>query len=362
MNYTPRILIVDDNIENLKVVGNILQSEQFDIAVSLNGESAINVLLNNDIDLILMDIMMPEMDGFETCRRIKRIETLKEIPLIFLTAKTQTNDILEAFEVGGVDYIFKPFNRLELLARVNTHLELFLSKRKLKELYKNRDMIYSIIAHDIKAPFNKITQFLHLLNNGYLDVGSNDYTILLDLLDKETQKTNGLIDELIEWGQVLMHKNTNHLYPIYPKPIADKVISFLKPQIDAKTLNVQNIIDDRVKITGNEKALEAIFRNLLANAIKFTPANGDILFSSEDKQQKTAIHLSDTGVGMSQEIVDKLLVKHEIYKSNGTNNEKGSGLGLQIIKDLIKKNNAELSIDSVPEKGTIVSVIIDKSI
>jgi putative two-component system response regulator len=89
MDYTPKILIVDDNIENLKVVGNILQSEHYDIAVSLNGESAINVLLNNEIDLILMDIMMPEIDGLETCRRIKRIDTLKEIPLIFLTAKAQ---------------------------------------------------------------------------------------------------------------------------------------------------------------------------------------------------------------------------------------------------------------------------------
>ena len=361
MHYIPKILIVDDNIENLKVVGNILQSERFDIAVSLNGESAINVLLNNEIDLILMDIMMPEIDGFETCRRIKSIDTLKEIPLIFLTAKTQTNDILEAFEVGGVDYIFKPFNRLELLARVNTHIDLFLSKRKLKELYKNRDMIYSIIAHDIKAPFNKITLFLQLLNGGHLDASSSIFKELLDLLDTETQKTNGLIDELIEWGQLLMNEQTYQLQSKQLKPIIDTVIAFLKQQSDSKELNIQNNVDEKVKINCTEKYMEVVFRNLLANAIKFTPNGGEITFSSEDKGQQIAIHLEDSGIGMSKEVVEKLFVKNEFYKSNGTNKEKGSGLGLQIIKDLIQKNNAELKVNSISEEGTIVTIIIDKS-
>lgn len=362
MDYTAKILIVDDNIENLKVVGNMLQSEQFDIAVCLNGESAINVLLNNDIDLILMDIMMPEIDGLETCRRIKRIDTLKEIPLIFLTAKTQTTDMLEAFEAGGVDYISKPFNRLELLARVRTHLDLFLSKRKLKALYQNRDMIYSIIAHDIKAPFNKITQFLQLLNGGYIDSSSSDFKELLDILDNETQKTNGLIDELIEWGQFLMNENSYQLQSRNLKTIIDTVIAFLKHQSDGKKLKIHNTIDENVKLLCNEKSMEVIFRNLLANAIKFTPMGGKITFSAEDKGQKIAIRLEDTGIGMSKEVMEKLFVRNEFYKSNGTNKEKGSGLGLQIIKDLIQKNKAELNVNSIAEEGTTFTIIMDKSI
>lgn len=361
MKYTPRILIVDDNIENLKVVGNILQSEHFNIAVSLNGESAINILLNNDIDLILMDVMMPELDGFETCRRIKRIDTLKEIPLIFLTAKTQTTDILEAFEAGGVDYIFKPFNRLELLARVNTHLDLFLSKRKLKELYKNRDMIYSIIAHDIKAPFNKITQFLSMLNGGYIECGSADYFDLLNLLGSEAQKTNKLIEELIDWGQLLVNENNIQLAHKNLKPIIDTAITFLKPQAEAKALKIENNADETLKINCNEKSMEVIFRNLLANAIKFTPEGGEITFSSEDNRQKAAIHLQDSGIGMSEEVIDKIFVRNDVYHSRGTNNEKGSGLGLQIIKDLIKKNNAELEVNSQLNAGTTFTLIIDKA-
>lgn len=362
MDYTPKILIVDDNIENLKVVGNILQSEQFDIAVSLNGESAINILLNNEIDLILMDIMMPEIDGLETCRRIKCIDSLKEIPLIFLTAKAQTNDILEAFEAGGVDYIFKPFNRLELLARVNTHLDLFLSKRKLKELYKNRDFVYSIIAHDIKAPFNKITQFLQMLSEGYIDSNSSEYKELLALLNIETEKTNELINELIEWGQLLRNEKSNQLESKQLKPIIDSVITFLEQQSFSKELEIQNDIDEKTRIVCDEKSIEVIFRNLLANAIKFTPNGGKISFSSKNHAQKTSIQLKDSGIGMSKEVLEKLFENHEFYKSNGTNKEKGSGLGLLIIKDFIKKNNAELKVDSISEKGTTFTVIIDKSI
>lgn len=362
MDYTPKILIVDDNILNLKVVGNILQSEKFDIAVSLNGESAINILLNNEIDLILMDIMMPEIDGLETCRRIKCIDSLKEIPLIFLTAKAQTNDILEAFEAGGVDYIFKPFNRLELLARVNTHLDLFLSKRKLKELYKNRDFVYSIIAHDIKAPFNKINQFLQMLSGGYIDSSSAEFKELLDLLNIETEKTNSLINELIEWGQLLRNENSNQLQSKQLKPIIDSVITFLEQQSFSKELEIQNDIDEKARIICDEKSIEVIFRNLLANAIKFTPNGGKISFSSKDHAQKTFIELKDSGIGMSKEVLEKLFENNEFYKSNGTNKEKGSGLGLLIIKDFIKKNKAELKVDSISEEGTTFTVIIDKAI
>lgn len=362
MDDAPKILIVDDNLENLKVVGNILQSEKFDIAVSLSGESAINILLNNEIDLILMDVMMPEMDGFETCRKIKQIESLKEIPLIFLTAKAQTSDILEAFAAGGVDYIFKPFNRQELLARVNTHLDLFLSKRKLKELYRNRDMIYSVIAHDIQSPFNKISQFLQLLNDGYIKPDSSEYQDLLELLSQETQKTNELINQLIELGKLQINDTQNQLKPVFLKPIADTVITFLEHHYRLKSIEVQNNIHEETKAICNEKSLEIIFRNLLANAIKFTPDGGQISFSSEDHGQKTAVLLIDSGIGMSNEVLEKLFTHQEFYKTTGTNKEKGSGFGFQIIRDLIKKNRAELKVSSKEQEGTTVTILIDKSI
>jgi signal transduction histidine kinase len=191
---------------------------------------------------------------------------------------------------------------------------------------------------------------------------SSDYKELLDILDTETQKTNGLIDELIEWGQLLMNENTNLLESKLLKPIIDTEIAFLKQQSDAKNLEIQNNADEKVKIICNERSIKVIIRNLLANAIKFTPTGGKITFSTEDNGQKIALLLEDSGIGMSKEVIEKIFVNNEFYKSNGTNKEKGSGLGLQIIKDMIQKNKAELKVTSIVEKGTVFTLIIDKSI
>lgn len=143
MTDSTYILVVDDNHENLKVVGNFLKEKNYKIAMATDGKSALKILENNNIDLILLDIMMPEMDGFEVCRLLKENPATREIPVIFLTARTETDDIVKGFQLGGVDYITKPFNKEELFVRVNNHIQLkiakdFLMKREMDAI-KTRD-------------------------------------------------------------------------------------------------------------------------------------------------------------------------------------------------------------------------------
>lgn len=128
------ILVVDDNQENLRVVSNYLKEAGFRIALALDGKSAMEIIKNNSIDLVLLDIMMPEMDGFEVCKILKSKSETFEIPVIFLTAKNDTYDIVRAFRLGGVDYITKPFKKEELLARVSNHLQL----KMYREWYKDQ--------------------------------------------------------------------------------------------------------------------------------------------------------------------------------------------------------------------------------
>lgn len=144
MNKNTHILVVDDNKENLKVVSNYLKDKGYKIALALDGKNALNILETNKIDLILLDIMMPEMDGFEVCEIIKSNDKTEEIPIIFLTARTETDDIVKGFQLGGVDYITKPFRKEELYARVNNHVQLkqvrdFLKERT-EESLKSRDL------------------------------------------------------------------------------------------------------------------------------------------------------------------------------------------------------------------------------
>ncbi len=132
------LLIVDDVIDNIQVIMNVLKENNYNLAYALNGKEALELVKENDYDLILLDIMMPEMDGYEVCERIKKIPEKKDIPIIFLTAKTSIDDISKAFEVGGVDYVTKPFNADELLARIKTHLELYTLQRTL--IQNNQDL------------------------------------------------------------------------------------------------------------------------------------------------------------------------------------------------------------------------------
>ncbi|HEY4785580.1 MAG TPA: response regulator, partial [Bacteroidales bacterium] len=148
-NKKDLILIVDDNLKNLEVLTKILKEEGFLISLAQDGGEALDQLNNITPDLILLDIMMPEMNGLEVCRRIKQNDKLKEIPVIFVTAKNQTEDLVEGFKAGGVDYISKPFQRDELLVRIKNHLELTGSRKRIIALNRTRDKIYSIIAHDI---------------------------------------------------------------------------------------------------------------------------------------------------------------------------------------------------------------------
>jgi two-component system sensor histidine kinase/response regulator len=149
INEKVTVLVVDDNQENLKVVSNLLKEKKYKIALAEDGLSALKILSSNKIDLILLDIMMPDMDGFEVCKRIKEQDETRDIPIIFLTARTDTDDIVKGFRMGGVDYITKPFKKEELHARVNSHIQLKLAKDHLirceMDTRKSRDYFMKVL-------------------------------------------------------------------------------------------------------------------------------------------------------------------------------------------------------------------------
>ena len=164
------ILIVDDVPRNIQVVANILNSKGYKLLFSQSATKAIEIVKNKNIDLILLDIMMPGMDGYEVCREIKEIPDKKDIPVIFLTAKNDIESVTKGFRAGGVDYIVKPFNNEELVARVETHLKLKDAfnviqeqNKELQELNKTKDKLFSIIAHDLRNPFNAIYMMSEVL-------------------------------------------------------------------------------------------------------------------------------------------------------------------------------------------------------
>ena len=212
---TKSILIVDDNPMNLLLTSKVLENNGYLTKTSEDGKSALLEIEKEIPSLILLDVNMPVMDGFEVCRTINKNEKWKEIPVIFLTANAQTENLVEGFEAGGVDYITKPFKSEELLVRVKNHLELADSKKTILEMNKSRDKLYSIIAHDIRSPLSGILQTIDAIDQGYFDPCSEDFKDLIRHLKIRTKDTSTLLTSLLQWtrlqddGAILKLQETN---------------------------------------------------------------------------------------------------------------------------------------------------------
>lgn len=196
------ILVVDDNPENLRVVSNYLKENGYKLALAMSGQEAFDTLEKIHVDLILLDVMMPLMDGYEVCRLLRKKEKTADIPVIFLTAKNQSEDIVEGFNAGGVDYIAKPFNRQEMLARVKNHVDLAHARNQIMEMNKNRDKLYSIIAHDIKSPFSAIAFTVESIKSGVLNPAHESFYSIIDDLATTTRETRTMIDNLLSWTRM----------------------------------------------------------------------------------------------------------------------------------------------------------------
>ena len=221
------ILIVDDNKENIKVLGLALKEKEFNLTVAFNGPDALEVLDATEIDLVLLDVMMPGMDGFEVCKRIKSNEKTKEIPVIFITALTETNSIVKGFEVGGVDYLTKPFKKRELFARVETQLKiqnqklkLEKQKQELEETIKSRDTLYSIIAHDIRSPLANIKSVLSALHSDMIDKES--FQQLVASLQITTSETYDLLENLLLWTKSKITELKPAIRPLQANELINK--------------------------------------------------------------------------------------------------------------------------------------------
>jgi two-component system, sensor histidine kinase and response regulator len=352
------ILIVDDNLNNLQITAKILKDEGYLISLAQDAASALEQLGQIVPDLILLDIMMPVIDGLELCRIIKKNDKLSEIPVIFLTAKKQTEDLSEGFRAGGVDYITKPFKREELLIRVRNHIDLAASKKWILEMNKSRDKLYSIIAHDIRSPLASIQQTVSAIAGGHIVPGTPEYREILDYLEKMTADTTMLLDNLLTYTRA--QGKSPEIIPKHADlaPVLFDCINLMEGSASRKKISLDFTIPEEIEVFFDETSIHAVIRNILFNAIKFTPENGKVFLTAVIDGDFVTINITDTGIGMPEELQRKIFINNEHFTSPGTNREQGSGLGTFIIKDFISKNNGKLEIKSIPGKGTEVKIML----
>lgn len=361
-----KILIVDDVAQNIQLIANFLK-EDYELAFALRGKEAIHQALNNDFDLVLLDIMMPEVDGFKVCEVLKAEEKTKEVPVIFLTAKTDHQSISRGFELGGVDYITKPFNGSELKARVKTHLELKRSKQALKE--KNRELLksnnikdkfFSIIAHDLKSPLNTFVSLTALMEENYEDFSEEERKDFLQTMSQHSRQLNKLLNNLLQWS---MHQRGDmKVCPedLFLKTVIEENLKLYHQEIRRKNLRIQTRVEPELKTFGDPSMIQTIFRNLLSNAVKFTPNRGEIHIRGRFDRGQVLVDIEDTGVGIRKERIPHLFQLDQVNATRGENLQQGTGLGLILCREFITFHKGEIQVDSKPDEGTKIRVKLPK--
>ncbi len=359
-NNKPLILIVDDIPRNLQVLGTILKEQDFDVSVATNGESALEMLTHIKPDLILLDVMMPGISGFDVCKQIKGNPQTEEIPIIFLTAKTDSEDIIQGLKLGAVDYVTKPFNGMELLTRVKAHVELKLSRESLKELNATKDKFFSIIAHDLKSPIAAVQQATEFIIDSYDEFDKEIFLDLINDLHHSSKSLMSLLENLLNWAQ----SQTGHLHfnpvTLTLSKLAQSNFSILQNSANTKNISLEINIPEKLTIYADKNMICTVMRNLVSNAIKYTQ-NGKVTVKAEADENNVIIAVTDTGLGINKKNIDQLFQLDTQLSTTGTNNEKGTGLGLILCKAFIEKHEGTIKAESEVGKGTTFTITLPKN-
>ena len=360
-----KILIVDDVVSNVLLLKILLTNEKFQVCTASNGKQCIEVAQNEHPDLILLDVMMPDLNGFDTAVILKKDPSTQEIPIIFLTALNNPNDLVKGFQVGANDFLTKPFNKEELVMRVMHQIQLVAAKRiivrqneELKRTISNRDKMYSVIAHDLRSPMASIRMVLNLAVNVVSpEMVGDEIFGLLDKANRESEETHDLLDNLLKWTK----SQTGRLNVVYQDidldDIVPGVVDIFKMIAEMKKIDLKYLpAEEKLIVRADNDMIKTIIRNFLSNAVKFTPAGKGIEVFYTREGDFARISVRDHGVGVAPERVETIFHKGET--TYGTGGEEGSGLGLQLCQDFARKNGGEAQVESTLGEGSTFSFTI----
>ena len=360
-----KILIVDDVVSNVLLLKILLTNEKFQVCTANNGTTCIEMARKEHPDLILLDVMMPDISGFDTAVILKKDEETKEIPIIFLTALNTPADLVHGFQVGASDFLTKPFNKEELVMRVMQQISLVAAKRiiekqnaELRATLNNRDKMYSVIAHDLRSPMASIRMVLNLAVSVISpDTVGEEIFGLLDKANRETEEAHDLLDNLLKWTK----SQTGRLNVVYQDFDLDDVIpgvvDIFTMIAEMKKIKLQYVpSDDKISVRADNDMVKTVIRNFISNAIKFTPEGKGIEVYYKRDGDFVRICVQDHGVGIAADRIDSIFHKGET--TYGTGGEEGSGLGLQLCQDFARKNGGDAYVESVEGEGSTFSFTI----
>ena len=358
-----KILIVDDVVSNVLLLKILLSKEGFQVCTANCGNMCIEQCKAEKPDLVLLDVMMPDISGFDTAVIMKKDPEMKEIPIIFLTALNSPADLVKGFQVGANDFLSKPFNKEELLVRVMHQIALVAAKRliekqnrELMATISNRDKMYSVIAHDLRSPMASIRMVLNLAVAAISpDVVGQEIFDLIDKANKESEDVHDLLDNLLKWTKSQTGRLNVVIQDLDLNDIIPGVVDIFEMIAATNKIKLSYSGSSTIVVADNEM-LKTIVRNFMSNAIKFSPEDSTIEINVTSEGDFAKISVRDHGVGIAADRLDTIFHKGET--TYGTGGEEGSGLGLQLCQDFALKNGGDVMVESVEGEGSTFSVLL----
>jgi two-component system sensor histidine kinase/response regulator len=350
------ILIVDDTPDNLRLLTGILEQLGYEVRPATSGAQALQAAEHAPPDLVLLDVTMPEMNGYEVCRRFKATPALKDIPIIFLTALSDIADKVKAFEVGGVDYITKPFHLEEVQARVRTHLalrsanvELATSYAKLQQLEQLREDLVHMVVHDMRSPLTVLAGRLEFLKQNCESLGqeaAEDLRAAMQGAQVVARMANDLLDVgRLEEGKVRLALGEHEL-----GGLADEVRASLRGYERGRTIELE--VAAATVVVCDSSLVRRILENLVSNAIKHTPSGSAVRITVGQREQRARITVSDRGPGVPQEARHKIFEKFGMVAARAQARYHSAGVGLAFCKLAVEAHGGSIGVDAREPNGS----------
>lgn len=364
-----KILIVDDTPDNLRLLSEMLSNQGYSVRSAISGTAAFMAINTKCPDLILLDINMPQLDGYQVCQQIKCQESTRDIPILFLSANHEVIDKVKAFQVGGLDYITKPFQVEEVLARVDTHLTLSRTQKELsqarvdalralqqeKELNRLKSEFIALVTHDFHTPLVSIQGFISLLRQGCPNLPVATQERYFNKMDASVEHLMYLLEQVLLIGKSESGKLQSYPTQFNFKDLCQEIIESLQLQNTHRLIHFSYLGDDN-PVELDPALIRQILLNLLTNAVKYSPNDRPIYFRVELENSTLTLKVEDQGIGIPVE--EQAHLFELFHRCSNATSIRGSGLGLAVVKTCIEALNGQIHINSQVDQGTIVTARI----
>lgn len=363
------VLVVDDIPANILLLKMMLEQSGFEVLTAQGSEEAFPRLEEKQVDLILMDVLMPGVDGFELAKQLKEHPDYREIPIIFLTALNTATDVVKGFQLGGDDFVSKPFNKEELLVRIRYQLNLLEAKRTIKrqtvELEKTiagRDTLYSVIAHDLRVPMSSMKMILNVLALKAKEKHGNEVE-LVDMLHSANEISEQLfvlLDNLLKWTSSQLGRLKAVPQSINLPELVEGImeVSSITAAMKEIQLNFYPSSMTGMEVFVDIDMIKTSIRNLISNAIKFSYRGSEVDVVVKSNEGQAILEVIDHGCGISPENQARLMDLSSHFTTFGTENESGSGLGLLLVSEFLKLNNGHVFFTSKEGEGSTFGFVL----